>query len=520
MVSPHEKLVLEMRGITKRFPGVVANADVDFTLKKGEIHTLLGENGAGKSTLMKILYGLYQADEGEIYVHGEKREINEPNDALSLGIGMVHQHFMLIPQFSVVENLVLGTEPKRGGVFLDMAAAVRQVEDVSREYGLAIDPHAKVMNISVGMQQRVEILKALLRGAEILVLDEPTAVLTPQEVGELFTIMRNLTEMGKSIIFISHKLKEVMEISDRVTVIRRGRIIGSVTTAETNVNDLARMMVGRDVELVVSKEPAKPGPEMFRITDLHVQDDRHLPALSGVSLSVRAGEILGIAGVDGNGQNELAEAITGMRKATSGQIVLNGKDITNLSSRRVFESKVVHIPADRHRHGLVLEFSIAENMVLRTYYAPPFSNKTVLDWEVIKQEARELIEEYDVRTPNEDVLASSLSGGNQQKVIVARELAQEPELIVAAQPTRGLDVGAIEFVHTRLIEARDAQKAVLLFSLELDEILALADRIAVMYEGRIVGIVDREEATEEKLGLMMAGVSDDRTSAVAGGGEL
>ncbi|HHY16063.1 MAG TPA: ABC transporter ATP-binding protein, partial [Firmicutes bacterium] len=373
MVSPQDSAVLEMRGITKRFPGVVANSEVDFTLKEGEIHALLGENGAGKSTLMKILYGMYQADEGTIRVQGRLQEIAEPNDALRLGIGMVHQHFMLIPQFSVVENLILGTEPKRGGLFMDMATAIKQVREVSEEYGLAVDPTARVMSISVGMQQRVEILKALMRGADILILDEPTAVLTPQEVLELFEIMRNLKKMGKSIIFISHKLKEVMAISDQVTVIRRGQIIGSVPTAATNVNELARMMVGRDVELTVSKDPAKPGREMFVIEDLHVHDDRHLPAVAGVSLTVRAGEIMGIAGVDGNGQNELAEAITGMRRAAKGRIVLNEHEITNLSSRKVFESRVVHIPADRHRHGLILDFSVAENMVLRTYYAPPFS---------------------------------------------------------------------------------------------------------------------------------------------------
>lgn len=518
MVSPQSIPLLEMQDITKRFPGVVANANVNFTMQKGEIHTLLGENGAGKSTLMKILYGLYQADSGIIKINGKEEEIRGPNDALKLGIGMVHQHFMLIPQFTVVENLILGSEPKRGGLFVDMNDAIKKVKQVSKEHGLAVDPTAKIMDVSVGMQQRVEILKALLRGAEILILDEPTAVLTPQEVVELFEIMRNLKAMGKSIVFISHKLKEVASISDQVTVIRRGQIIGSVATEDTNVNELARMMVGRDVELVIQKEEAKPGPEMFSIDSLKVRDERNLLVVSDVSLSVRSGEILGIAGVDGNGQNELAEAITGMRKADSGKIVLSGKEITNLSSRKVFESKVVHIPSDRHRHGLILDFTVAENMVLRTYYAPPFSSKTVLDWTKIKEESRKLIKEYDVRTPHEDTLASSLSGGNQQKVIIARELAQEPDFIVAAQPTRGLDVGAIEFVHRRLVEARDNGKAVLLFSLELDEILALSDRIAVMYEGEIVGVIDREEATEEMLGLMMAGVEKYKSGQVAEGG--
>lgn len=517
MVTPQDTPVLEMKGITKRFPGVVANDDVDFTLKKGEIHALLGENGAGKSTLMNVLYGLYRADAGTIKINGRLEEILEPNDALRLHIGMVHQHFMLIPQFTVVENLVLGTEPKRSGIFMDMAAAIKMVKKISEEYGLTIDPTAKVMNISVGMQQRVEILKTLMRGADILVLDEPTAVLTPQEIEELFEIMRNLRKLGKSIIFISHKLKEVTTISDQVTVIRRGRIVGSVPTADTNVNELARMMVGRDVEFIVAKEPAKLGPEMFRIDNLHVPDDRKLPAVDGVSLEVKAGEILGIAGVDGNGQSELAEAITGMRRAVAGKITLGGKDITNLSSRKVFESKVVHIPADRQRHGLVLDFTVAENMVLRTYYQVPFSEKSILDWDVIKTEARSLIKQYDVRTPDEDTPTSSLSGGNQQKVIVARELSRQPDFIVAAQPTRGLDIGAIEFVHEQLIMARDDGKAVLLFSLELDEILALSDRIAVMYEGEIVSVVDRKEATEEKLGLMMAGVMNEEPTQDAGG---
>lgn len=517
MAAPRDFPILAMEGISKRFPGVVANDQVDFDLRKGEIHALLGENGAGKSTLMKILYGLYQADSGVIKINNQVQEIKEPNDALKLKIGMVHQHFMLIPQFTVVENLILGSEPKKNGVFVDLAQAVRKVRAVSEEYGLVIDPTARIMNISVGMQQRVEILKALLRGADILILDEPTAVLTPQEVSELFQIMRNLKEMGKSIIFISHKLKEATAISHRVTVIRRGRIIGSVPAAETDVNQLARMMVGREVELVIKKTEARPGAEMFRLEGLHVADERNLPAVCGVSLTVRAGEILGIAGVDGNGQNELTEAITGMRRVTSGKIILKGRDITNLSPRKIFESKVVHIPADRHRHGLILDFSVEENMVLRTYYQAPFSRNKILDWEVIKKEAQDLIEEYDVRTPGPDTLTASLSGGNQQKVIVARELSQKPDFIVAAQPTRGLDVGAIEFVHQRLVEARDGGKAVLLFSLELDEILALADRIAVIYEGKIVGVLERDLVTEERLGLMMAGITNQKPEGAGEG---
>ncbi len=501
--------VLEMNGITKRFPGVLANDEVDFTLEKGEIHALLGENGAGKSTLMKILYGLYQADSGTIRVNGQEARIREPNDALRLGIGMVHQHFMLIQQFTVAENLVLGVEPRRRGVFLDMDAAVAKAKEVSEQYGLAVDPTARIMDISVGMQQRVEILKALLRGADILVLDEPTAVLTPQEVSELFVIMRNLTARGKSIVFITHKLKEVMAISDHVTVIRRGRVVGTLDTSATCVDELATLMVGRDVELVVEKGPAHLGDDVLTIENLNVLDARRLPALRGVSLSVRSGEIVGIAGVDGNGQSELVESITGMRRAESGKVTLAGRDVTNGEPRKLFESGVVHIPADRHRHGLVLDFTVAENMVLQTYYRPPFAKNSRLDWEAIRQEARRLIDQFDIRTPGEDVAASSLSGGNQQKVIVARELSRQPELVVAAQPTRGLDVGAIEFVHRKLVEARDAGKAVLLVSLELDEIMALSDRIAVMYEGEIVGILDRDDATEELLGLMMAGASKE-----------
>ncbi|MEA4884619.1 MAG: ABC transporter ATP-binding protein [Clostridia bacterium] len=496
-----------MRGITKAFPGILANDAVDFTLKEGEIHTLLGENGAGKTTLMKILYGLYRAEAGTITVRGKEAQISEPNDALKLGIGMVHQHFMLIPQFTVAENLVLGDEPTHNLVFMDMKAAVARVREISEQYGLAIDPNAKVMNISVGMQQRVEILKALLRGADILILDEPTAVLTPQEVSELFTIMRNLRATGKSIIFISHKLKEVMAVSDRVTVISRGKVVGSVATSSTDTHQLARMMVGRDVELVVEKGPSNPGADVLVVDGLRVLDNRRLLAVRGVSFSVRGGEILGIAGVDGNGQSELIEAITGMRRAAAGTVVIGGKDVTNHSPRHVFEAGIVHIPADRHRHGLVLDFTVAENMILQQYYKPPFSRGGQLAWDTIHSEARRLIQEYDVRTPNEDVLAGSLSGGNQQKVIVARELSRKPNLIVAAQPTRGLDVGAIEFVHHRLVEARDAGKAVLLVSLELDEIMALADRIAVIYEGEIVGMLDRSEATEEQLGLMMAGAA-------------
>lgn len=508
--------VLEMRGITKRFPGVLANDAIQLTLGTGEIHALLGENGAGKTTLMKILYGLYEADQGEIIVRGQRVTIREPNDALRLGIGMVHQHFMLIPPFTVAENLVLGAEPVLKSGLMDRARARREVIEISEKYGLAIDPDARVSTISVGMQQRVEILKALHRGADILILDEPTAVLTPQEAHELFLVMRRLAQSGRSIIFISHKLKEVTEVSDRVTVIRRGRVIGTVATRDTNVRQLANMMVGRDVELTVQKSPRIPGEDILNVRSVYAQNNRRLPALKGVSLKVRAGEILGIAGVEGNGQSELVQAITGMRRITSGSISVKGVDVTNLPPRRVFDASVSHIPEDRHRHGLILDFTVAENLVLQTYHKPPMSRGMVLSWDSIKSHARRLIQEFDIRTPDEDVPARSLSGGNQQKAIVAREISRGPDLIVAAQPTRGLDVGAIEFVHRRLVEARDAGKAVLLVSLELDEILALSDRIAVMYEGQIVGTMDAHEATEEQIGLMMAGVhaqaSEERRS--------
>ena len=498
-------IILQMRGITKAFPGIVANSEVDFDLRKGEIHCLLGENGAGKSTLMKILYGLYKQDSGTIQYKGKPFVINGPADTLKQGIGMVHQHFMLIKPLTVAENLVLGNEPVRAGFLIDKKKAREELKASSATFGLDIDPDAKIMDISVGMQQRVEILKALHRGAEVLILDEPTAVLTPQETKELFVIMHKLVHDGKSIIFISHKLKEVMEISDRITVINHGRIIGSVNKADTSPGQLANMMVGREVELVVHKPDANFGKDALIAEGLTAANDRGLPALRGVSFKVRAGEILGIAGVDGNGQTELVQCITGMKKLSAGKVTLNGKDITNLSPKKCFEAGIVHVPEDRQKHGLVLEFSVAENMILQSYNKRPFSKGINLKWDVIRAYARKLIAEFDVRTPDEDTLAGSLSGGNQQKAILARELSRTPELIVVAQPTRGLDVGAIEYIHRRLVEERDAGKAVLLVSLELDEVMALSDRIAVLYEGKIMGTIDIEDATEEKLGLMMAG---------------
>jgi len=503
--EPNGQPILQMRGITKAFPGILANSDVDFELKKGEIHCLLGENGAGKSTLMKILYGLYKQDKGEILYKGRPLVVSGPADTLKKGIGMVHQHFMLIKPLTVAENLVLGNEPVKAGFLIDQKRAKAELLEISHNFGLAIDPDARILDISVGMQQRVEILKALHRGAEVLILDEPTAVLTPQETKELFVIMRKLIADGKSIIFISHKLKEVLEISDRVTVINHGRIIGSVETSKTTASQLANMMVGREVELVVQKSKAKPGKEAFRVENLTAENDRGLPALRGVSFDVKEGEILGICGVDGNGQTELVQCITGMRKLASGKVTLNGKDITNLPPRKCYEAGIVHVPEDRQKHGLVLDFTVAENMVLQNFNKKPFSSGINLKWDVIKSHARKLISEFDVRTPDEDTAAGSLSGGNQQKAILARELSRTPSLIIVAQPTRGLDVGAIEYIHRKLVAERDAGKAVLLVSLELDEIMALSDRIAVMYEGRIMGIMPIEEATEEKLGLMMAG---------------
>lgn len=496
---------VEMRGITKSFPGVLANDNVNLQVRRGEIHALLGENGAGKSTLMNILYGLYQPDSGEILINGQRVEIADPNTAIRHGIGMVHQHFMLVEPFTVTENIVLGAETVRAGGILDVKRARRDVIEISEKYGLFVDPDAKIQDISVGMQQRVEILKALYRGAEILILDEPTAVLTPNEVQELIVIMRRLVEQGKSIIFITHKLKEVKAACDRVTVIRRGKVIGTVAAASADVEQLAEMMVGRKVLLQVEKQQAQAGDTMLSVRDVHALDSRGLPALKGVSFDVRAGEIVGIAGVDGNGQTELIEVITGLRRPTSGSIALKGEDITQLSIRKRFERGIAHIPEDRHKHGLILDFSIAENMVLQDFYRPPYSDRCILRPQAINKHADRLIAEYDVRTPGRGTLARKLSGGNQQKVIIAREMERQPSFILAAQPTRGLDVGAIEFVHRRLVEQRDEGKAVLLVSFELDEILALSDRILVMYEGRIVGELEGHSATEQQLGMLMAG---------------
>lgn len=496
--------VVEMKKITKIFPGTIANNNVDFDLLKGETHVLLGENGAGKTTLMNVLYGLYQAEKGEIFVRGKKVNITNPNDAIKLGIGMVHQHFMLVHNFTVAENIVLGIEPRKG-LQIDMKKAVNDVQELADKYGFNINPNDVIEDITVGQQQKVEILKALYRGAEILILDEPTAVLTPQEIEELGLIIENLKKEGKSIILITHKLKEVMSMSDRVTIIRRGKVTGSVKTSETNIDELAELMVGRKVQLVVEKDEAKVGKEILKIENLYVKDRRKLPAVNGVSLSVHAGEIVGIAGVDGNGQTELVEALTGLTKPEKGKITLNGKDIYGKTPREIIDAGVGHIPQDRQKRGLILKYSLYENIALGRHHKEPFSRKGVMNYNELKKYSRDLIKEYDVRTPNEDVPASALSGGNQQKLIVAREISKDPDLLIASQPTRGVDVGAIEFIHKRLVKERDSGKAILLVSLELDEIMALSDRIAVMYDGKIVGILDRKDATEQKLGILMAG---------------
>ena len=499
-----EAFALELRGITKRFPGVLANDHVDFGLFEGEVHALLGENGAGKSTLMNVVYGLYRPDEGEILVRGRPVAVHSPRDAIEQGIGMVHQHFMLIPVMTVAENIVLANEPTAGGVFLDYDAATKRVVELARTFRFAIDPRAKIENISVGQQQRVEILKALYRNADILILDEPTAVLTPQEARELFEILKNLRNEGMSIVFISHKLNEVLDIADRITVLRRGKKIETLPREGATEPTLARLMVGRDVLLRVDKAPASAGEPLLVVEDLHVLDDRGLEAVRGVSFDAHAGEIVAIAGVDGNGQSELVEALSGLRHAVSGHVRVGGRDVTRSNARDIIDLGVGHIPEDRQRRGLVLDFTLAENLALHDYRKEPNSHFGWLFPNRLVRWARRLLEQFDVRGGGPQTRAAALSGGNQQKVVLAREIAREPSVLLAAQPTRGLDVGAIEFVHRRLVQARDSGKAVLLVSLELEEVLSLADRILVIYEGRIV----REyppEVTEEELGIAMTG---------------
>jgi general nucleoside transport system ATP-binding protein len=497
--------VIEMLNIRKEFPGIVANDNITVQLKKGEIHALLGENGAGKSTLMNVLFGLYQPEAGEIRVKGEKVNITNPNIANDLGIGMVHQHFMLVEPFTVTQNIILGSEPKGKLGTINIKKAEKEIQEISDRYGLKVDPTAKISDISVGMQQRVEILKTLYRGAEVLIFDEPTAVLTPQEISELIEIMRSLVNEGKSIILITHKLKEIMEVCDRCTVIRKGRGIQTLEIKDTNPDELASLMVGREVNFKTDKKPANPKETVLLIEDLYVKDARKVDLVKGLNLEVRAGEIVGIAGVDGNGQTELIEAITGLRKSQSGKVKLKDKAITNLSPRNVTKSGVGHIPQDRHKYGLVLDYPIGLNMVLQTYYHKPYSKASILDYKQIYTKANELIQEYDVRTPSEFTPARALSGGNQQKAIIGREIDRSPDLLIAAQPTRGLDVGAIEFIHKKLIEERDKGRAILLVSFELDEILDVSDRIAVMFDGKIVANLKPNETNEQELGLLMAG---------------
>jgi general nucleoside transport system ATP-binding protein len=494
---------LELRGITKRFPGVVANDGVDFELSRGEVHALLGENGAGKSTLMNILYGLYHPDEGQIRLDGKRIVIGSPRDAIDQGIGMVHQHFMLIPVMTVAENIVLATEPTKGP-FLDIRSAEERVRRLSEQFGLAVRPEARVSAISVGMQQRAEILKALYRGAEILILDEPTAVLTPQEASELFAILRSLQESGKSIIFISHKLNEVLEIADRITVLRQGKKIDTVPREGATPEGLARLMVGREVVLRVEKTQADPGDPLLVVEDLTVLDDRGLEAVRDASFDVKAGEIVGLAGVDGNGQTELIDALTGLRRPAGGRITVGGKDMTTASARDCLDTGIGHIPEDRQARGLVLDFSLAENLALHDYRKEPDSKWGWLYPRRLIQRAARLLKEFDVRGGTPQTPAAALSGGNQQKVVVAREVSRDPRVLVAAQPTRGLDVGAIEFVHRRLVRERDEGRAILLVSFELDEILSLSDRILVIYEGRIVGEY-KPGVSEEELGIAMTG---------------
>jgi simple sugar transport system ATP-binding protein len=498
--------IVEMLNITKRFPGILANDDISIRLRKGEILALLGENGAGKSTLMSILFGLYKADSGTIRLRGKEAHVSNPNVANELGIGMVHQHFKLVHNFTVTENIILGLEPIKGLV-VDLKSAARRIEELSETYGLNVDPYARIEDITVGMQQRVEILKMLYRNAEVLIFDEPTGVLTPQEIDDLMAIMRNLIAEGKSILLITHKLKEIKAIADRCTVIRRGKVIGTVEVADTDEARMAEMMVGRAVSFTVDKAPREPGAVVLEIDRLNVLSSRKTQAVKDLSLELRCGEILGIAGVDGNGQTELVEALTGLRKVQSGAIRLKGVDVTRATVRSRIRSGMAHIPEDRQSRGLVLDYSMEDNLVLEVYGLPPYSRAGFLDRKAIREHAGKLMEDFDVRAGEGSfAVARSLSGGNQQKAIVGREIDHDPDVLVAVQPTRGLDVGSIEYIHKRLVEQRDRGKAVLLVSLELDEIMDLSDRIAVISHGSIVGTVDPKSVTEAEIGLMMTGV--------------
>jgi simple sugar transport system ATP-binding protein len=505
--------VLEARGITKKFPGVIANENVNLTLHAGEILALLGENGAGKSTLMNVIYGLYQPTEGEIWVKGKAVKMNSPNDAIRLGIGMVHQHFQLVPVMTVAENVMLGSESVRNGL-LDTRAVAARITELSHRYGLDVDPYALIEDLPVGMRQRVEIVKTLYRNADILILDEPTAVLTPQEIEGLFEVMLLLRSQGKSIIFITHKLKEVLRVADRIAVLRGGRVAGEADPKMATPESLAAMMVGREVILTVEKEAAQPGAVVLELQRVSARDDLGHTALNQLSLQVRAGEIMGIAGVQGNGQTELVEVVTGLRPLQSGQITIGGQNMTNASPRRVTEEgQSCHVPEDRHAYGMVDSYDITHNIVLNTYYLAPFAAGWTMQEEACEDHAEELVEQFDVRTPSVHVMAGNLSGGNQQKMVVAREFSRQVKLLIAAQPTRGIDVGSIEFIHKQIVAKRDEGVAVLVVSAELDEIMALADRIAVMYKGEIVAVIPRHAATREALGLLMAGVRQEEINS-------
>ena len=506
--------VLEVRNITKRFPGVIANQDINLSLHKGEILALLGENGAGKSTLMNIIYGLYQPTEGEIRVNGDLVVMENPNDAIALGIGMVHQHFQLVPVMTVAENIMLGSETLKRG-FLDTQTVADRIIELSHRYNLDVDPYAMVEDLPVGMRQRVEIVKTLYRDADILILDEPTAVLTPQEIEGLFEVMELLKDQGKSIIFISHKLKEVLHVADSIGVLRNGRVVGEADPKTATQGSLAAMMVGREVILTVEKGDSQPAGVVLEVQSLSARNELDEPALNNVSFDVRAGEIVGVAGVQGNGQTELVEVITGLRKADNGQVKLNSQDMTNASPRTITQQGMsCHVPEDRHTHGMVDTYSVADNLVLNSYNQPPFSKRLTINKQAINEHAEELVDQFDVRTPSIETLGGNLSGGNQQKMVVAREFSRPLRLLIAAQPTRGIDVGSIEFIHNQIVTRRDEGVAVLLISAELDEIMALSDRIVVMYKGEIIGIVPRAEATREGLGLLMAGVqAGEATSA-------
>ncbi len=508
--SGHARIAhLEMLQIIKRFPGVLANDHVNFDIRSGEVHALLGENGAGKSTLMNVLYGLYQQDAGEILINDRPVTITSPLDAIELGIGMIHQHFMLVPTLTVAENVALGL-PSSRGFLTDLEPVSQRIVKLGELYGLKVDPEAPVWQLAVGQQQRVEIIKALYRGAALLILDEPTAVLTPQEVDETFVILKQMVNDGHAIIFISHKLHEVVEISDRVTVLRRGRVTGSRPLGEATKSDLAQMMVGREIKWNPERPLMKARPVRLALRELRAQNDRELPALRGINLEVHAGEIIGLAGVSGNGQRELAEVITGLRPLTGGAVLLEGQDVAAASPRELMESGLSYVPEERMRDGMIAEFSVAENLILREHHLAPYSAHGFLDFKAIAERAAELIAKFSVKTPSQETPAQNLSGGNIQKLILARELSRQPRIVIAAQPTRGLDIGATEYVHQQLLQQRNAGTAILLISEDLDEILALADRIAVIYEGRIMEILPVQEASTERLGLLMAGVQTEQ----------